>query len=79
MATDRKIPITTPRKSATFDDYTLSQIRRAAATGLRHEGAHMADRAPHYDVDSLHGDAAAGRGVAADHDEAALSRGARGL
>ncbi|MGD9263394.1 MAG: FMN-binding glutamate synthase family protein [Methyloceanibacter sp.] len=27
-------PITTPRKSATFDDYALSEIRRAAATGL---------------------------------------------
>ncbi len=25
---------TTPRKSATFDDYTLSEIRRAAATGI---------------------------------------------
>jgi len=27
-------PITTPRKSATFDDYTLSEIRRAAASGI---------------------------------------------
>jgi glutamate synthase domain-containing protein 2 len=27
-------PITTPRKSATFDDYALSEIRRAAATGI---------------------------------------------
>jgi len=32
MASD--IPMTTPRKSATFDDYTLSEIRRAAATGI---------------------------------------------
>ncbi len=32
MASD--IPHTTPRKSATFDDYTLSEIRRAAATGI---------------------------------------------
>jgi len=32
MASD--IPQTTPRKSATFDDYTLSEIRRAAATGI---------------------------------------------
>ncbi len=32
MASD--IPNTTPRKSATFDDYTLSEIRRAAATGI---------------------------------------------
>jgi glutamate synthase domain-containing protein 2 len=29
-----EIPTTTPRKSATFDDYTLSEIRRAAATGI---------------------------------------------
>ena len=28
------IPNTLPRKSATFDDYTLSEIRRAAATGI---------------------------------------------
>jgi glutamate synthase domain-containing protein 2 len=27
-------PITKPRKSATFDDYALSEIRRAAATGI---------------------------------------------
>ncbi|MEM7399521.1 MAG: FMN-binding glutamate synthase family protein [Pseudomonadota bacterium] len=27
-------PITTPRKSATFDDYSMSEIRRAAATGI---------------------------------------------
>ncbi|MFB2552484.1 FMN-binding glutamate synthase family protein [Ensifer soli] len=27
-------PHTIPRKSATFDDYTLSEIRRAAATGI---------------------------------------------
>jgi len=27
-------PRTTPRQSATFDDYTLSEIRRAAATGI---------------------------------------------
>ena len=27
-------PQTHPRKSATFDDYTLSEIRRAAATGI---------------------------------------------
>ncbi|MBL4890917.1 MAG: FMN-binding glutamate synthase family protein [Rhizobiaceae bacterium] len=29
-----KNPHTLPRKSATFDDYTLSEIRRAAATGI---------------------------------------------
>ena len=27
-------PATTPRPSATFDDYALSEIRRAAATGI---------------------------------------------
>ncbi len=27
-------PYTPPRKSATFDDYTLAEIRRAAATGI---------------------------------------------
>jgi glutamate synthase domain-containing protein 2 len=27
-------PMTAPRKAATFDDYTLSEIRRAAATGI---------------------------------------------
>ena len=29
-----KTPRTLPRKSATFDDYTLSEIRRAASTGI---------------------------------------------
>ena len=29
-----RIPRTHPRKSATFDDYSLSEIRRAAATGI---------------------------------------------
>jgi hypothetical protein len=28
------IPQTLPRQSATFDAYTLSEIRRAAATGI---------------------------------------------
>ncbi len=27
-------PFTPPRKSATFDDHTLAEIRRAAATGI---------------------------------------------
>ena len=27
-------PPTTPRRSATFDEYTMSEIRRAAATGI---------------------------------------------
>ncbi len=34
MADYSDTPRTTPRKSATFDDYTLSEIRRAAATGI---------------------------------------------
>src|SRR5271156_2862732 len=43
-------PPTTPRKSATFDDYTLSQIRRAAATGLYDIRGAGAKRAlPHFD------------------------------
>src|SRR3970282_2292613 len=31
---DPNIPRTTPRTSHTFDDYTLSEIRRAATTGI---------------------------------------------
>ncbi len=34
MADYSKAPRTVPRKSATFDDYTISEIRRAAATGI---------------------------------------------
>ena len=34
MTTSPKIPRTVPRKSATFDDATLAEIRRAAATGI---------------------------------------------
>jgi glutamate synthase domain-containing protein 2 len=50
MSTDRKIPLTAPRKSATFDDYTLSQIRRAAATGIYDIRGGGAKRAlPHFD------------------------------
>src|SRR5215216_6073061 len=41
---------TTPRKSATFDDYTLSEIRRAAATGIYDiRGAGAKRRLPHFD------------------------------
>jgi len=44
------IPTTTPRKSATFDDYTLSEIRRAAATGLYDiRGGGTKRRLPHLD------------------------------
>ena len=44
------IPRTVPRKSATFDDYTLSEIRRAAATGLYDiRGAGTKRKLPHLD------------------------------
>ncbi len=43
-------PTTTPRKSATFDDYTLSEIRRAAATGIYDiRGGGAKRRVPHFD------------------------------
>ena len=41
---------TVPRKSATFDDYTLSEIRRAAATGIYDiRGAGTKKKLPHFD------------------------------
>ncbi len=41
---------TTPRKSATFDDYTLSEIRRAAATGIYDiRGGGTKRRVPNFD------------------------------
>ena len=43
-------PPTTPRKSATFDDYTLSEIRRAAATGIYDiRGGGAKRRVPNFD------------------------------
>ena len=46
----RPVPATTPRKSATFDDYSLSEIRRAAATGLYDiRGGGAKRRVPHFD------------------------------
>src|SRR5271167_1658114 len=43
-------PPTTPRKSATFDDYTLSEIRRAASTGIYDiRGGGAKRRVPHFD------------------------------
>lgn len=43
-------PPVTPRKSATFDDYTLSEIRRAAQTGIYDiRGAGAKRRVPHFD------------------------------
>jgi len=48
MAAD--IPHTLPRKSATFDDYTLSEIRRAAATGIYDiRGGGAKRQLPHFD------------------------------
>ncbi len=45
-----KIPDTLPRKSATFDDYTLSEIRRAAATGIYDiRGGGAKRQLPHFD------------------------------
>jgi glutamate synthase domain-containing protein 2 len=43
-------PPTTPRKSATFDDYAMSEIRRAAATGIYDiRGSGAKRRVPHFD------------------------------
>src|SRR5436190_17412110 len=45
-----KTPPTVPRKSATFDDYTLSEIRRAAATGIYDiRGGGTKRKLPHFD------------------------------
>src|SRR5882757_4107334 len=45
-----RVPLTTPRPSATFDDYTLSEIRRAAATGIYDiRGGGAKRRVPHFD------------------------------
>jgi glutamate synthase domain-containing protein 2 len=43
-------PRTTPRKSATFDDYSLSEIRRAAESGIYDiRGAGAKRKVPHFD------------------------------
>ncbi|MCX5495275.1 FMN-binding glutamate synthase family protein [Kaistia dalseonensis] len=43
-------PRTLPRHSATFDDYTLSEIRRAAATGIYDiRGGGAKRKVPHFD------------------------------
>ena len=43
-------PPTLPRKSATFDDYTLSEIRRAATTGIYDiRGGGAKRKVPHFD------------------------------
>ncbi len=45
-----KTPNTVPRQSATFDQYTISEIRRAAATGIYDiRGAGSKRRLPHFD------------------------------
>jgi len=45
-----KTPPTLPRKSATFDDYTLSEIRRAAITGIYDiRGGGAKRKLPHFD------------------------------
>jgi glutamate synthase domain-containing protein 2 len=50
MTDIRDTPRTTPRKSALFDDYTLSEIRRAAATGIYDiRGGGAKRRVPHFD------------------------------
>ncbi|MED5414601.1 MAG: FMN-binding glutamate synthase family protein [Candidatus Latescibacterota bacterium] len=50
QADEHHIPPTVPRKSATFDDYTLSEIRRAAATGIYDiRGGGTKRRVPHFD------------------------------
>jgi glutamate synthase domain-containing protein 2 len=47
---DTDIPHTTPRQSATFDDYTLSEIRRAASTGIYDiRGGGAKRKLPHFD------------------------------
>lgn len=46
----RRTPVTEPRFSATFDPYTLSEIRRAAATGIYDiRGAGAKRKLPHFD------------------------------
>ena len=43
-------PATPPRKSATFDDHTMAEIRRAAATGIYDiRGGGAKRKVPHFD------------------------------
>ena len=45
-----KVPQTKPRYSATFDEYTMSEIRRAAATGIYDiRGGGAKRKLPHFD------------------------------
>ena len=46
---------TVPRKSWTFDDYTNSEIRRAAETGIYDiRGGGSKKRLPHFDLSLIH-------------------------
>ncbi len=50
MDIDANTPHTIPRRSSTFDDYTLSEIRRAAATGIYDiRGGSSKKKLPHFD------------------------------
>ena len=50
MTNPSDTPRTPPRRSATFDDYTLAEIRRAAATGIYDiRGGGAKRRVPHFD------------------------------
>ena len=53
--------------------------RKRPAAGLRHERREVADAAADDDVDALHRDAAAQRGIAVDHQQAAVPRRAGAL
>ena len=47
---DANVPRTPPRKSATFDDFTMAEIRRAATTGIYDiRGAGTKRKLPHFD------------------------------
>lgn len=50
MSTEERWIHTPPRKSATFDDYTIAEIRRAATTGIYDiRGAGAKRKLPHFD------------------------------
>src|SRR5215467_9569737 len=50
MSDYQNIPPTPPRKSATFDDHALAEIRRAAATGIYDiRGGGAKRKLPHFD------------------------------
>ncbi|HEY2137053.1 MAG TPA: glutamate synthase-related protein, partial [Xanthobacteraceae bacterium] len=50
MAAPAHPPVTTPRYSATFDPYTVSEIQRAAATGIYDiRGGGAKRKLPHFD------------------------------